>query len=166
MLKAFIERALAAFAALERLEWLPRLVVRVGMGLMFAGGAVRKAQTLDDFVAYFQSLGIPAPALQAPFVIAVELLGGLALIAGLGTRVAAFLLSGTMVVAIATAALKEHNIHANWKGLLEFLYLPEWLLLCLLGWLVVVGAGRVSLDRGLRERFEREARGGRPAVKA
>ena len=88
-------------------------------------------------------------------LIAVEFLGGLLLMIGLATRPAALLLSGTMVVALATAAIPDHKIHANWRGLLDFLYLPEWLLLCLLGWLIFVGAGKLSLDHGLRRRVVR-----------
>jgi putative oxidoreductase len=150
-----VQRILRLYASLERLEWLPRLAARIGVGLMFLGGAIHKAGNLGEFVEYFRSLGIPAPALQAPFVVAVELLGGLALMIGLATRPAAVMLAGTMVVALGTAAVPEHHIHANWKGLLDFLYLPEWLLLLLLAWLAVAGAGRASLDHGLRARFEK-----------
>jgi uncharacterized membrane protein YphA (DoxX/SURF4 family) len=55
-----------------------------------------------------------------------------------------------MVVAIVTAAAPEHHIQASWHGLLEFLYLPEWCLLLLLGWLVLAGPGRASVDARLR----------------
>ena len=75
---------------------------------------------------------------------------------GLLMRPAAVMLAGTMVVALFTAAIPEHNIHANWKGLLDFLYLPELLLLLLLGWLAVAGAGRASLDYILRPRLAGE----------
>lgn len=133
---------------------LPPLMARLGVGLMFLGGAVHKATHLADFVAYFESLHIPLARMQAPFVVAVELVGGLALMMGVATRVAALLLSGTMVVALFTAAIPDHKIHANWKGLLDFLYLPEWLILTLLVWLVVQGAGKLSLDFVLRQKLE------------
>jgi putative oxidoreductase len=143
------------YVALERREWAPRLVARLGIGLMFAGGAVKKARHLSDFVAYFQSLHIPAATLQAPFVVGVEFVGGLCLMLGLATRPAAAMLASTMVVALATAAIPEHHITASWQGLLEFLYLPEWLLLVMLGWFAVAGAGRAGLDHGLRRSYER-----------
>ncbi len=133
---------------------LPPLMARLGVGLMFLGGAVHKATHLADFVAYFESLHIPLARMQAPFVVAVELVGGLALMMGVATRVAALLLSGTMVVALFTAAIPDHKIHANWKGLLDFLYLPEWLILTLLVWLVVQGAGKLSVDFVLRQKLE------------
>jgi putative oxidoreductase len=146
---------LRLYRTLDGLDWVPRLVARLGVGLMFFGGALRKATHLSEFVAYFRSLHIPAPAAQAPFVVGVELVGGLCLMFGFATRIAAVMLAGTMVVALATAAVPEHHIHATWRGLLEFLYLPEWLLLVLLGWLAVAGAGRASVDYRLRQRAER-----------
>jgi len=152
-----ISQILRLYAALEQLDYLPRLVARLCVGLMFFGGALHKAANLNDFVMYFQSLNIPAAAIQAPFVVGVEFLGGLALMLGLLMRPAAVMLAGTMVVAILTAAIPEHKIHANWKGLLDFLYLPELLLLLLLGWLAVAGAGRASLDYILRQRFAGKA---------
>lgn len=152
LLSQLLGRVLFLYRLLERASALPALIVRAGVGLMFLGGAIHKATHLSEFVAYFAQLHIPAPQLQAPFVVAVEFFGGLLLMLGLGTRPAALLLSGTMVVALATAAIPDHKIHASWRGLLDFLYLPEWLLLCLLGWLIFVGAGRLSVDHGLRKR--------------
>lgn len=154
-MKQLLSRILDIYAKLEQLEFLPRLAARLCVGLMYLGGALHKATHLSDFVAYFQSLHIPAPALQAPFVVAVEFFGGLGLMLGLLTRPAAFLLSGTMVVALATAAIPDHHIHANWKGLLDFLYLPETLLLLILGWLIFAGAGRLSIDHVLRQKLTR-----------
>lgn len=152
-MKRVLERLQTILLLTERAAALPPLVARLGVGLMFFGGALRKATHLADFVAYFESLHIPMARLQAPFVIAVELLGGLALMLGLGTRLAALMLSGTMVVALLTAAIPEHKIGADWKGLLDFLYLPEWLILTLLLWLSVSGAGRLSLDSPLRKKL-------------
>lgn len=154
-MKQLISRVLSVYSMLERAEFLPRLAARLCVGLMFLGGAVKKGQNLSDFIEYFKSLHIPAPELQAPFVVGVEFFGGLALMLGLLTRPAAFLLSGTMVVALATAAIPDHKIQANWKGLLEFLYLPETLLLLILGWLLFAGAGRISLDHHLRQKLEK-----------
>ena len=63
------------------------LLLRVSMGLMFlAHGAVLKLGTfgLAGTMGYFGSIGYP-PVLGA-VVIAAEVLGGLALIAGIGVR--------------------------------------------------------------------------------
>ena len=131
---------------LEGLEWLGRLVVRLSVGIEFFGSGLGKLGKLPGLVDYFRSLGIPAPEIQAPFVASVEFLCGALLVAGLLTRPAALMLCGVMVVAIVTAAAPEHHIAATWRGLLEFFYLPEWCLLLLLGWLVLAGPGRASLD--------------------
>jgi uncharacterized membrane protein YphA (DoxX/SURF4 family) len=56
------------------------------------------------------------------------------------------MLCGVMTVAIVTAAAPEKHITATRHGLLEFLYLPEVLLLLLLAWLVFAGPGRASVD--------------------
>lgn len=137
-------------ARLDGAEWLGRLAVRLSVGLMFFGSGLGKLGRLPGLVEYFRSLGIPAPELQAPFVASVELVCGALLVVGLATRPAALMLCGVMVVAIVTAAAPEHHIQASWHGLLEFLYLPEWCLLLLLGWLVLAGPGRASVDARLR----------------
>ena len=53
---------------------------------------------------------------------------------------------------LVTAAVPEKHLSASWHGLLDFLYLPEVLLLLLLAWLVFAGPGRASLDARLRVR--------------
>ena len=76
----------------------------------------------------------------------VELVCCALIVVGLLTRPAALMLCGVMTVAILTAAAPERHITATWGGLLEFFYLSEWCLLLLLGWLVIAGPGRASLD--------------------
>lgn len=137
------------YAGLSGLEWLWRLVVRLSVGIEFFGSGLGKLGKLPGFIDYFRSLGIPLPEIQAPFVVCVELVCGALIVVGLATRPAALMLCGVMSVAIVTAAAPEKHIQANWHGLLEFLYLPEWCLLLLLGWLVLAGPGPASLDARL-----------------
>jgi putative oxidoreductase len=146
------------YARLNGIEWLARLVVRIAVGVEFLGSGLGKLGKLSGFIAYFRSLGIPAAELQAPFVAGVELVCGALVVIGLVTRPAALMLCGVMIVAILTAAAPEHHIQASWGGLLEFLYLPEWLLLLLLGWLVLAGPGRTSLDGALTPKPEDDHR--------
>ncbi len=54
----------------------------------------------------FATVGLPAPTLAASVLTAVELLGGLALLAGFFTRAAAALLAIEMVVAILFVNIK------------------------------------------------------------
>src|SRR5215813_3717283 len=131
---------------LNSLEWIARLVVRIAVGIEFFGSGLGKLGKLSGLIQYFRSLGIPAPEIQAPFVASTELVCGALIVVGLLTRPAALMLCGVMTVAIVTAAAPEKHITASWHGLLEFLYLPEVLLLLLLTWLVLAGPGRASLD--------------------
>jgi putative oxidoreductase len=140
------------YAWLEGVEWVARLVIRLAVGLEFFGSGLGKLGKLSGLIQYFRSLGIPAPEIQAPFVATTELVCGALIVAGLLTRPAAVMLCGVMLVAIVTAAAPEKHITASWHGLLEFLYLPEVLLLLLLAWLVVAGPGRASLDARLGRR--------------
>jgi putative oxidoreductase len=144
------------YSRLDGAEWLWRLIVRLSVGIEFFGSGLGKLGNLPGFVQYFRSLGVPFPEVQAPFVASVELVCGTLLIVGLATRPAALMLCGVMTVAIITAAAPEHHVSATWHGLLEFFYLAEWCLLLLLGWLVLAGPGRASLDAVVR----RTARGG------
>jgi putative oxidoreductase len=133
------------YARLDGIEWVARLLVRVAVGLEFFGSGLGKLGKLSGLIQYFRSLGIPAPEIQAPFVASTELVCG-------ATRPAAVMLCSVMTVAIVKAAAPEKHITASWHGLLEFLYLPEVLLLLLLGWLVFAGPGRASLDARLGAR--------------
>lgn len=128
-----------AFKTLTQFEWVWILVVRLSVGTEFLISGYGKLTDLDKFVKYFTELGIPAPALQAPFVATLEFVGGLCLILGLGTRFFAAPLSITMIVAILTAT--------EFSSIGLFLYLSEWNLFLLLAWLGFSGAGRASLDQ-------------------
>jgi len=62
------------------------LVLRLSLGTMFVAHALLKLVvfTLPGTAQFFQSLGLPGPLAYAVF--AAELVGGLLLIAGVGTR--------------------------------------------------------------------------------
>lgn len=62
-----------------------------------------KLSDMNKVVGFFTDLGIPAPALNAYFVSALEFGGGLLLILGVGSRLIALPLLIDMVVAYITA---------------------------------------------------------------
>jgi putative oxidoreductase len=64
------------------------LVLRLSLGTMFVAHALLKLVvfTLPGTAQFFQSMGLPGPLAYAVF--AAELVGGLLLIAGVGTRAA------------------------------------------------------------------------------
>ena len=88
-------------------QFIALLLIRFQMGVLFTQAGWGKFQNLQRTVGFFQSLGIPAPAFMAPFVAAVELLGGLMLISGLFSRLASVALICVMVVAALTAHMGE-----------------------------------------------------------
>ena len=127
-------------AVIDRMQWLPGLVSRLTIAGIFIPTGWGKLHHLDKVIEFFASLGIPAPQLQAPFVASVEFIGGILILLGLFTRVAAIPLMGTMVVAIITAKL--HDV----AELSDFLSLSEYLFFMLLLWLAIKGPGALSLD--------------------
>ena len=139
--RSFVLRAAAT------LSWLPLAAARLALGVVFVQSGWGKLHDLPRVVDYFASLGIPAPQLQAPFVASVELAGGVLLLAGLFTRVAAVPLAATMVVALVTAGRADVASASDLFATVEFLYL------LLLGSLAAFGAGALSLDALLVRRF-------------
>jgi putative oxidoreductase len=132
------------------------LLTRVALGVvMFPHGAQKVlgwwgghglTATLDTFTA---KMGIPLPFALA--AIGAEFLGALGLVVGLGTRVAAFGIGVTMVVA-ATMHL-ENGFFMNWFGQQEGEGIEYHLLaIGMAAALVIRGAGSLSLDGLLAKR--------------
>jgi len=69
------------------------LVSRIALGVILVAHGWQKFNewTLDGTASAFGDMGIPAPAVAATFVTAVEIIGGIALIIGLLTPVVALL---------------------------------------------------------------------------
>lgn len=134
--------------SLSELEWIPILLVRLSVGLLFfESGRGKLFFKLQELGEYFVQLGIPLPHLNAFVTASIEFFGGICLILGLATRVVSVPLAFIMFVAILTAQIK------NVKTLGDFLYLPEVLLLVIFVWLVFSGPGRVSIDHFLARKL-------------
>jgi putative oxidoreductase len=89
------------------------------------------------------------PALFAFLAIAAEFFGGLGLIFGLLTRVAAFGIGATMVVAIFTVSYK-FGFFMNWFGAQKGEgYEYHLLVIAMTLFLLIRGAGGASIDRAL-----------------
>ncbi len=148
-----MNRVIVSVRRLGELDWIPILLVRLSVGLLFfESGRGKLFFKLEELGDYFVQLGIPLPHLNAAFVSSIEFLGGICLVLGVLTRVVAVPLAFTMLVAILTAQIgKVHTVG-------DFLYLPEVLLLVIFVWLVFSGPGKVSIDHFLVRKLGFEGR--------
>ncbi|HLU70324.1 MAG TPA: DoxX family protein [Fibrobacteria bacterium] len=131
----------------RRFRWLPPLLARVTVGCVFFQAGLGKINNLDNVIGFFGSMGIPAPAFSAFLVAWIECLGGLLLLAGLGTRLIAVPLSIIMLVALFTAKAGDVTGFSALLGVSDYLYLV------LLIWLMIAGPGRVALDALVARRY-------------
>ncbi|MBP8809760.1 MAG: DoxX family protein [Kofleriaceae bacterium] len=127
----------------DRAAWLAPLALRIVLGVAFIKTGWGKLNNLDRVEKFFTSLDIPAAHIQAPMVAGIEFVGGLLLLVGLGTRLAAALLVSVMAVAIYTAIWPEAAGWTEVLGGIEAIYLVAFLHLAL------TGGGAISLDRAL-----------------
>jgi putative oxidoreductase len=84
-------------------------ILRMAVGGVFVAHGAQKlfVYGIPGVAGLMGQLGIPFPTLSAAAVTAAELLGGIALVAGFFTRLAAVPLAFSMVVAAATVHLKN-----------------------------------------------------------
>jgi putative oxidoreductase len=121
------------------------LVGRLLLASLFLPAGIGKLTGFAGTVGYIASAGLPLPALGAVIALVVEILGGLALIAGFGTRIAALVLALFTLVA-------SFFFHAYWAVPVDQQFVVKLLfmkniavvggLLTLAAW----GAGAWSLD--------------------
>jgi putative oxidoreductase len=116
-------------------------LLRLVVGAVFIAHGLFKLLSfgLAGTAGFFAKLGIPLPNVAAPIVIAVEVLGGIALVLGAGVRVAGVLLAVDMLGAIVFAKLHGGFFAPNG---FEF----ELTLLVASLALAVGGAGAPSID--------------------
>lgn len=130
------------------------ILVRLMVGAVFLSEGIQKFLFPEALgVGRFLKIGTPAPEVMAPFVGVVEIVGGTVLLLGLATRLAAIPLIINMIVAIATTKIPilmsegfwtmAHEARTDWSMLLGSIFL------------LVVGAGPVSLDTWFSSRSSR-----------
>ena len=133
---------------LNQLEWIPILLVRLSVGLLFfESGRGKLFVKLEELKEFFVTLGIPFPHFNAVFVSTVEFVGGICLILGLATRIFSAQLCIVMLIAILTSEIKKVST------LGDFLYLPEVSLLIIFLWLIFSGPGKLSIDHLLSRKL-------------
>ena len=116
----------------EVLDQIGLLVLRVASGLMMAThgyGKIFEDGRMEKFTGGVAEMGFPAPGLFAWLAALSELIGGACLALGLGTRVSAALIAGTMFV----AAFIRHGADPFAKKELALLYLAVMMFFALYG---------------------------------
>lgn len=111
---------------------------RLLISLMFVTSGLSKITGYAATQGYMEAMGVPGMLL--PLVIAVEVLGGLAVILGWHTRIAAFLLAGFSL-------LSAFLFHANFGDQMQMIMFMKNVAIAG-GFLMIVsqGAGAFSLD--------------------
>ena len=127
---------------LERLKSLALLLLRVGLGIIFIFHGYPKLFThTHDMMAGFQHMGFP------PFFVyiagVIEFFGGIVLILGLFTRIAALLLACEMTIAV----LKVHLPQGPITEVKNYEFPMVLAVACFA--LATIGAGMISLDHAI-----------------
>jgi len=121
------------------------LVGRLLLAFLFVPAGILKVADFQGTVGYIGSVGLPLPAVGAVLALVVEIAGGLALIAGFGTRIAALVLAA---FTLATSVF----FHAFWSAPADQVMMAQLLFfknIAVIGGLLVLaanGAGGWSLD--------------------
>jgi len=118
------------------------LAARILLAAIFVLAGANKLSDPAGTIGYIQSVGIPLPEFAYAGAVAVELLGGLALIVGFKARQIAMLLAAFSVV---TAAV----FHIEISDQVQFVMFFKNIAIAG-GFLMIAafGPGRISLDRG------------------
>lgn len=124
------------------------VLIRLMAGTVFLSEGIQKFLFPAALgVGRFAKIGIPHPQLLAPFVGSVEIVCGALIILGLFTRLAAIPLLAVISVAIWTT--KFPMLHQGfWSAMHESR--TDWSMLLALLFLLIVGAGSISVDGNLR----------------
>lgn len=113
---------------------------RVLLSILFVLAGFAKLTAISGTAGWFGSLGLPMPTVTAVVIGLVELLGGLAILVGYQTRIAAIVLALFTLAATAVA-------HLDFADAMQVLMLQK--NLSITGGLLIlatVGAGALSLD--------------------
>ena len=124
-------------------------MARVAVGLLFflsGRGKLFVPERREQMRETLVAAHVPFPDFNALFVSIVEFVFGLLLIFGAITPLACAMLSGVMIVAVVTTAVRNIKATSPLGWLSEFLYLPEVPLFIILLWLFLSGPDWLSVD--------------------
>jgi putative oxidoreductase len=140
----------ALMALVPHLQSAILLFVRITMGWGFFLTGRGKLMNLDKTARFFDSLHLPLPKFQAVLAGSTEMVGGLLLLVGLGTRLISAPLAFTMVVAYLTAHREDAFLSlSDFTDQAPFPFLMAALVT------IAFGAGRIALDHLLKPWFDK-----------
>jgi putative oxidoreductase len=97
----------------ESLEPVSLMILRITVGVIMAVHGWMKLTNLETVMGHFEKMGLPFPALSTYLATAGEFLGGLGLVVGLLTPIAAFGVFCTMTVAVLAVHIKNGLLASN-----------------------------------------------------
>ena len=129
---------------MNQIQTIAAPVARILISLMFVTSGFSKISAYAATQGYMEAMGVPGVLL--PLVVVVELLGGLAVMLGWKTRIAAFLLAG---FSLLSALL----FHANFGDQMQMIMFMKNISIAG-GFLMIVslGGGAYALDNRLNKR--------------
>jgi putative oxidoreductase len=153
----------------ELVRWAPvplRLIVGYGF---FAHGLAKLDKGPENFVHIVQAIGTPMPHMMAWLTIAVELIGGIAVLAGAFVTLASIPMAAVLLVAMITVhwqfgftSIKLIAITAGGPKFGPPGIETDLLYLACLAALVMAGSGPLSLDGWLATRQKGRTIAGQP----
>lgn len=125
---------------LTNLKDIPLLLMRLILAYGFYGPAIMKLNDVGAIAEWFNSIGIPAPTLNAYLATYTEITGALFLLLGFATRFITIPLMVTMLVAIKTVHW-QNGFEASENGF----EIPLYYIVMLIT-LFFSGPGKLSVD--------------------
>ena len=130
---------------MNKYESILNLLGRIAIAALFLPAGLNKLMGMEGVTSYFASLGLPVVAVLVWVVIAIEVLGGVALILGYKTRLVAIGLAIFTVLASIVG-------HAFWAAPVDAAFIAQLLFfknMAVTGGSLVLassGAGSISID--------------------
>ena len=129
------------------------LAVRLYWGWQLVQSGWGKLHHLDRVTEFFASLNLPAPGVTAHFVSGLELVGGIALILGLGARLFGLVLTVNMLAAYWTADRDALTAFFSDPG--KFYNADPYTFLFAALMVLIFGAGLFSMDAVLERVYRK-----------
>jgi putative oxidoreductase len=126
----------------------PLALARIAAGAIFVAFGIGKFTAHASEVDSFRTYGLPEPDVFVYAIGVLEIAGGLLLVAGLATRLAALALAGDMLGAIIVSGIGQGEA-------ISYTLAPALLVTMVV--LLRLGAGRPSVDARLSRRLDKGA---------